>query len=197
MVFLYIVKNHQVKNLTLDCVLKSSDCMLEEVLAIIAFAFCGSLMRVIYGSYKVYSSYLDIKLNRKRIMMEWAISLWFGFMGGIFLSQLEIVKLGVNAGAFVASILGANVVDLIVKKFGFTKNMQVIVSDQQLGFTEFNRREMNALEFVKLKGKITNKVYQRINQTTHDVAKYELKTLVNKGKLEEVGENKSRFYVSA
>ena len=128
--------------------------------------------------------------------MEWTVSLWFGFMGGIFLSQLEIVKSGVNVGAFVASILGANVVDLIVKKFGFSKKMEVIVSDQQLGFTEFNRREMNAMEFVRFKGKITNKVYQKINQTTRDVARHELETLVEKGKLKEVGRTKGAYYVS-
>ena len=171
--------------------------MFEDLLIVIAFAFCGSIMRIIYGAYKAYSSFLDIKLSRRRILMEWVVSLWFGFMGGIFLSQLEIVKLGVNAGAFVASILGANVVDLIVKKFGFSKKMEVIVSDQQLGFTEFNRREMNAMEFVKFKGKITNKVYQKINQTTRDVAKYELKALVSKRILKEVGATKGVYYVSS
>src|SRR3989338_7355183 len=170
--------------------------MFEDLLIVIAFAFCGSIMRVIYGAYKAYSSFLDIKLSRRRILMEWTVSLWFGFMGGIFLSQLEIVKLGVNTGAFVASILGANVVDLIVKKFGFSRKMEVIVSDQQLGFTEFNRREMNALEFVRFKGKITNKVYQKINQTNHDVAKYELGNLAKKGMLKEVGKKKRVFYVS-
>ena len=171
--------------------------MFEDLIIAIAFAFCGSTVRVIYGAYKAYSSFLDIKLSRRRILMEWVVSMWFGFMGGIFLSQLEIVKLGVNAGAFVASILGANVVDLIVKKFGFSKKMEVIVSDQQLGFAEYNRREMNALEFVRFKGKITNKIYQRINQTTPDVATHELKLLSNKGMLKEVGKNKGTFYVTA
>ena len=170
--------------------------MFEDLFIAVAFAFCGSTIRVIYGAYKAYSSFLDIKLSRRRIFMEWVVSMWFGFMGGIFLSESGMIKMGINLGAFVSSILGANVVDLIVKKFGFSKKMEVIVSDQQLGFTEFNRREMNALEFVRFKGKITNKVYQKINQTTQDVSKHELNALVTKGKLKEIGRTKGAYYVS-
>lgn len=82
-------------------------------------------------------------------------------------------------------------------KFGYSKDMKVIVSDQQLQFTEFNPREVNAMEYVKINGKITNQIYQKINQTERSVAKYELATLVHKKKLKKVGAGKSSAYVLA
>jgi predicted HTH transcriptional regulator len=56
---------------------------------------------------------------------------------------------------------------------------------------------MNAMEYVLAQGRITNGVYQKINNTTCDVAKYELKSLVDKKKLKMVGEKKGAVYVSA
>jgi hypothetical protein len=170
--------------------------MLEEFALMIVYAACGSTMRILWGVYKAFSNFLDIELSKKRLGMEFAVSIMFGLFGGAVLSEMGVLKVGIDIGVLVSSLLGANVVDLIVKKFGFTKNMQVIVSDQQLQFTEFNRREMNALEYVKFKGKITNKVYQKINQTTQDIAKHELNALVVKGKLKEIGRTKGAYYVS-
>jgi hypothetical protein len=170
--------------------------MLEDIIILIVYAFCGSTLRIVYGIYKAYDSFLGIRLSRRRILMEWMMSVWFGFMGGLFLTDLGIIKLGINFGALISSVLGPNVVDVIVKKFGFSKKMVVIVSDQQLGFSEFNQREMNALEFVKSKGKITNKTYQKINHTEHDVAKYELAALAKKKMLREVERTKGVYYVS-
>jgi len=112
------------------------------------------------------------------------------------MTDIGMVKIGINLAALVSSLLGANVVNVITKKFGYSKEMRVIVSDQQLQFTEFNPREMNAMEYVRINGKITNQIYQKINQTTKDVAKYELQTLVSKKKLKKIGEKKGRYYVS-
>jgi uncharacterized membrane protein YsdA (DUF1294 family) len=170
--------------------------MLEEMLVVVLFAVCGALMRVIYGIYKAYASYLDIKVSKKRLAIEFVMSVWFGFVGGAFLTESKVITLGINLGTFVSSVLGANVVDLIVKKFGFSKKMEVIVSDQQLRFPEFNSREINAIGFVKKEGKITNKIYERINSASRDVARHELGSLANKKMLKRVGKNKGTYYVS-
>lgn len=52
------------------------------------------------------------------------------------------------------------------------------------------------MEYVKINGKITNQIYQKINQTTCDVAKYELNALVRKKKLKAAGKTRGIFYVS-
>jgi hypothetical protein len=167
-----------------------------ELLAIIPYMVLGSVIRVVWGMYKVFTSFLNIHLSWRRIVAEFVVSMLFGMFGGIFLSQLNIYDVGVNLGCLVSSLLGANVVDVIAKKFGFSKKMEVIVSDQQLGFSEFNQRQINAMEYVRNQGKITNKIYQKINQTNPDVAKYELKTLVGKGKLKKIGKSKGAYYIS-
>lgn len=184
------------KDLKLNKLLKSSEQMLEELMTVIIYAACGSAMRVLWGIYNAEDSFISIKLSARRIVFEFFISLGFGIFGGQTLNDLGIVKIGVNLGTLVSSVLGANIVEVIAKKFGYSKEMKVIVSDQQLQFTEFNPREMNAMEYVRVNGKITNQIYQKINQTTCDVAKYELNSLVNKKKLKKIGEKKGRYYVS-
>jgi len=168
-----------------------------ELLTILPYILLGSTLRIIWGMYKTYSSYLDIQLSWRRIAMEFSVDVLFGMFGGMFLSQLGIISIGISLGSLVSSLLGANVVDLIAKKFGLTGKMNIILSDQQLKFAEFNPREINAMGYVKNQGKITNSVYQKINGTTHDVAKYELNALVHKGLLKKIGTKKGTYYLSA
>lgn len=170
--------------------------MLEVFAAIVPYILLGSLLRIVWGMYKTFSSFLNIQLSWRRIVMEFTVDMLFGAFGGIFLSQLGIFKLGVSLGSLVSSLLGANVVDLVAKKFGVTGKMNIILSDQQLKFPDFNPREINAITYVKSQGKITNKIYENINQTTHDVAKHELNSLTHKGILKKVGEGRGVYYVS-
>jgi len=170
--------------------------MIELLLIIIPYILLGSGIRVIWGIYKAYTSFLNIKVNKVRVSIEFVVGILFGMFGGVVLSQLSILTVGINMGSLVSSLLGSNVVDIIAKKFGFSRKMEVIVSDQQLGFTEFNQRQVNAMEYVRSQGKITNKIYQKINRTDADVAKYELKALVEKKKLKKVGKTKGIYYVS-
>jgi predicted HTH transcriptional regulator len=121
----------------------------------------------------------------------------FGIFGGVLLSSLGIFTIGMSFGTLVSSLLGANVIELIAKKFGWSKKMDVVVSDQQLGFADLGNRQINALQYVQAKGRITNREYQRINRTTNNVAKHELQSLVEKKKLKKAGANKGAYYVSA
>jgi hypothetical protein len=170
---------------------------MELLVAIIPYMVLGSVIRVVWGMYKVFTSFLNIHLSWRRIVAEFVVSMLFGMFGGIFLSQLNIYDVGVNLGCLVSSLLGANVVDVIAKKFGFSKKMEVIVSDQQLGFSEFNQRQINAMEYARNQGKITNRIYQKINNTTRDIAKYELNSLVGKRMLKKTGKNRGACYALA
>jgi hypothetical protein len=170
--------------------------MFEEIATIIVYAAVGALIRVLWGVYNAEETFLNLQLSKKRLFFEFYVSFVFGLFGGMFMTDLGVMKIGVDLSAVVSSILGANVVNVITKKFGYSKDLRVIVSDQQLQFTEFNPREMNALEYVRTNGKITNQIYQKINQTTKDIARHELNSLVSKKKLKQVGKTKGIFYVS-
>jgi len=170
--------------------------MFEEIIMIAVYAACGSSMRVLWGVYNAEETFLNLQLSRKRLFFEFLVSMVFGMFGGQLMTDIGMVKIGINLAALVSSLLGANVVNVITKKFGYSKEMKVIVSDQQLQFTEFNPRQMNALEYVKINGKITNQIYQKINQTTCDVAKHELNALVSKKKLKRTGSSRATCYVS-
>jgi hypothetical protein len=166
-----------------------------ELLAILPYILLGSVLRIVWGMYKLVDSYLSIQLSWRRIVMEFLVDMLFGTFGGMFLSQLGIFTLGVGLGSLVSSLLGANVVDLIAKKFGLSGKMNIVLSDQQLEFPELNPREINAVAYVRSQGKITNMIYQKINRTTCDIAKHELNSLVVKGKLKKVGKKKGTYYV--
>lgn len=168
-----------------------------ELLTILPYILLGSVLRIVWGMYKLFDSYLDVQLSWRRLVMEFSVDMLFGTFGGMFLSQLGIFTLGVSLGSLVSSLLGANVVDLIAKKFGLSGKMNIILSDQQLKFPEFNMKEINAITYVKSHGRITSGVYQKINSTTHNVAKYELSALVQKGMLKKIGTKKGTYYLPA
>ena len=170
--------------------------MFEEIIMMTVYAACGSSMRLLWGIYNAEETFLNLQLSKKRLFFEFLMSMIFGMFGGQLMTDIGMVKIGINLSALFSSLLGANVVNVITKKFGYSKEMKVIVSDQQLQFTEFNPRQMNAMEYVKINGKITNQIYQKINQATCDVAKHELNALAEKGKLKLVGKNRGAFYVS-
>jgi uncharacterized membrane-anchored protein YitT (DUF2179 family) len=170
--------------------------MLDMFIEVMPYIVLGASIRIVWGMYRAFNSFLSLHLSWRRLLAEFMVSVLFGMFGGVALSQLGIFSLGISLGSMVSSLLGANVVDLIAKKFGFSKKMEVIVSDEQLGFTEFNQRQINAMTYVRAQGKITNKIYQRINNTTRDVARHELDSLVSKGKLKRIGKSKGAYYVS-
>lgn len=162
---------------------------------LVVYASCGSLMRVLWGIYKAEEGFLYIRLSGRRIVFEFLISFLFGMFGGALMTDLGLTKIGIDLAAIVSSVLGANVIDVVAKKFGYSKSMEVVVSDQQLLPNEFNVREMNALKYVKMRGGITNQIYQKLNRTTRDIATYELKALVRRKRLKQIGSNRGTVYV--
>ena len=170
--------------------------MLEAFAVILPYVLLGSVLRIVWGMYKTFSSFLDVHLSWKRIVMEFVVDMLFGTFGGLFLTEMGVFKLGVNMGCLVSSLLGANVVDIVAKKFGLSGKMSIVLSDQQLKFPTFNMREINAVEFAKKEGKITNGIYEKINSTNHDTAKYELNALVHKGALKRFGNGKATYYLA-
>jgi len=166
----------------------------EEIIFIASYAVFGAVMRILWAVWKAEESVLNIRLSGKRLVFEFLVSFLFGIFGGQLVTDLGLFKVGINLATIVSSLIGANVVDVIAKKFGFTKKMEAIVSDQQIT-SGLNFREANAMEFVKINRTITNMLYQKINSTTHDIAKHELDFLVQCRKLRRMGTRNLTYYI--
>ena len=67
-------------------------------------------------------------------------------------------------------------------------------SEEQLQQLGLNERQIKAVLYVKEKGKITNREYQGINETTAKTAFRDLDELVKINILKRLGENKSAYY---
>jgi ATP-dependent DNA helicase RecG len=68
------------------------------------------------------------------------------------------------------------------------------LTDDQLLKLGLNGRQLKAVRFVKEKGKITNKDYQEINETSDRTALRDLENLTELGVLVKEGEKKGTFY---
>ena len=58
-----------------------------------------------------------------------------------------------------------------------------------------NDRQQRTLDYIGEKGRVTNKEYVRINNTSRETAKRDLSDLVNKGLLKIVGKGRAVYYV--
>jgi hypothetical protein len=170
--------------------------MVDPAFVIIGFAALGSGFRLFWGVYKAWTSALGMKIEARRILFEFFMGMSFGCFGGILINELGIFKIGVSLAAMISGLLGSNVVDLIAKKFGWNKKMEVIVSDQQLEFVDLSPEDIRALQYVKEYGKIDNATYQKINGVTRDAAKHQLASLVARKKLKRVGNTKGCTYIA-
>ncbi|MEW6002707.1 MAG: RNA-binding domain-containing protein [Nitrospirota bacterium] len=61
--------------------------------------------------------------------------------------------------------------------------------------SSLNQRQLNALDYLREKGKITNKEYVEINKISRETAKRDLSDLTEKGFLEIIGKGRSLYYV--
>ena len=160
----------------------------------VLYALFGSLVRALLGMYKAYTSTIDFRLNIRRVLMEICISTILGTFGVIILKEVGIFNFEIKLAAMVAGFLGADIVTLIMKKFGLKKGFEIKVTDEQVLLAEFNPRQIAALKYLKSNKRITSFIYQQLNRTSPRSAKYDLTQLVMKGKLIRLGKGKSVYY---
>ncbi len=165
--------------------------------AFIAYAGFGAVTRALFGVYRGYTTLFPFQLDYKRVMVEIAASIFFGTFGVLLLSGIEPLKFALDAIALVSGFLGADLLSLVTKKVGLKKELKIVVSDQQVNGNGLNEREINALEYLKSHGRITNKEYQTLNNVSKDVAKRELGALVMKKRLQMKGRSKATCYMLA
>ncbi len=170
--------------------------MLEIIstLTFIGYVAFGSFIRILLGVYKAYDTFPDFQPEFKRLAAEMMFSICFGGLGLLVLSEMHVFNFGLEIAAIIMGVLGPDTIRIITKKVGIIKPTEAIVSEQQMKNADLSGREIRALEYVKRYGRITNKIYQKLNQIDHDIAKKELHILVEKGRLMRTGYNKNSQY---
>jgi len=85
--------------------------------------------------------------------------------------------------------------ELIEQEGGFSVTLfKNSLTAEQLAKLGLNDRQLKAVEYVKEKGKITNKEYQELNDTTDRTALRDIETLITLGVLRRLGEKKGAYY---
>lgn len=168
--------------------------VLEIVPQFVWYALVGAAIREVWGVWRAYETFLDLRLSWKRILVTGAFAWFFGSIGGLVLSTFGVFALGINLAALFSGILSGNSIAFLAKKLGFAQKLEVPVSDQQL-VSDLSPRQANALQAAGKLGRITNRTHQRLNATTRNIAKRDLLKLVAQGKLVKVGRGKGTYYV--
>jgi len=164
--------------------------------ALLLYALVGSTIRLFYGMYKAYVAEPCGGFAPGRIFMELLAGCVFGMVGGLLLDGMGVLKVGVGLGTLLCAVLGPNTIEMVEKKFGWTKKIEpAVLSDDQAAMPDLNIRQVNAMHYAARAKKLTNIEYQRLNNVSHDEAKYELARLVSKGRLKMVGSSKGAYYV--
>jgi hypothetical protein len=159
----------------------------------IIYAATGAFFRTFYGIWKAFN-YDHCVISKKKIIVEFLFSLTFGIFGAFVCSEIGYLKFATNITAMVAGLLGANSIDLIVKRVGLSRKLEVNVVEK-VEYPELNPNQRKALEYVKQEGKITAKIYQNINEVERNTAKWELKRMVDLGYLKKCGKRKGAYYI--
>jgi len=158
------------------------------------FSVFGAIGRALLGIYKGYTEIPMFEIDRKRIGVEVLASVFFGTFGAYILSRLNLFPFPFDVVALLAGFFGADIISLATKKLGLTGGLHIVVSEQQVALAEFNNRQIAALNFLKNHDRITNRMYQRLNDVSNNVAKWELSHLVRKGRLSRSGKGKNTYY---
>jgi F0F1-type ATP synthase assembly protein I len=163
---------------------------------LLLYALAGSFVRLFYSMYKAYAAMPHGSLSPERIGMELLAGVVFGMVGGMLLDSMGVLKLGVGMGTLLCAVLGPNAVDMVAKKFGWSKKLEAaILSDDQIENPDMNVRQINGLQYAAHAKKLTNSEYQKLNNVTRGAAKWDLAEMVQKGRLKLVGSTKGAYYV--
>ncbi|NQE05551.1 hypothetical protein C5S32_06740 [ANME-1 cluster archaeon GoMg1] len=81
-----------------------------------------------------------------------------------------------------------------IRFYGHKKEELAAISEGKI-FIKLNERQKKAIEFVKEKGRITNREYQKLNNTTRETAKLDLGKMSRLEIFERMGSRRGTFYI--
>lgn len=118
----------------------------------------------------------------------------FGTFGAILLNEIGVWKIGINIAAILAGFFGADVITILTKKFGISKGIDVRVVEV-VEHPDLNLKQQKAMEYLKKNGKITNAVYQKMNQVSRKSAAWDLGRLAEKKIIKKIGSGRGAHYI--
>jgi len=166
----------------------------DMIIIYAVFSVFGAIGRALLGIYKGYTEIPMFEIDRKRIAVEVMASVFFGTFGAYILSRINLFPFPFDVVALLAGFFGADIISLATKKLGLTGGLHIVVSEQQVALAEFNNRQIACLMYLKNHDRITNRMYQRLNDVSIDAAQKNLRQLVRKGKLKRYGKAKATYY---
>ena len=92
-----------------------------SVFIFIFYSVIGALVRAFFGIYKAYMSLTHFKLNLKRIWIEIVASIIFGTFATVILQEIVKIDLSPMATAMLSGFLGADMLNLLLKRYGISK----------------------------------------------------------------------------
>jgi hypothetical protein len=166
---------------------------------VIIYASIGALGRVLFGLFKALRETAntgEFTFNWRRVVVEFAASVLLGTVGVVIISESGGMGLNmvVKALGMVGGLFGPDILGFIAKKFGITTAFDIRFTDEQVMWADLNSRQINAMRYLKVCNRMTNMIYQKINQTNPNTAKSDLNQLVRKGKLQKYGDGKKTYY---
>ena len=164
------------------------------IMTFVAYSSFGAGARTVFGIYRAYSSYMNFKLSWQRVAIEILASMFFGIFGAMLLNELGVWKIGINIAAILAGFFGADVITLLTKKFGLSKGIEVRVVEQ-VEYPDLNLKQQKAMEYLKKNGRITNSIYQKMNQVTRSSAMWDLRVLSDKNLVKKNGSGRGAYYI--
>ena len=94
---------------------------LVPLIIFIFYSMVGAVVRALFGIYKAYTSLSTFNLNLKRIGFEIIASVIFGTFATAILQEIVIIELSATATALLSGFLGADLLNLILKRYGISK----------------------------------------------------------------------------
>ena len=165
--------------------------MFQVVLA----ALGGSVLRVLFGLYKVYAKGMLYSIDVKRIIIEFVSALLFGVPVAFVLLDIGVLKVnGVLGVAFLAGLFGPELMNVLARKVGVSNGFSFNVSSSGASGFGLLPAQRKALDLAA-SGGITNDEYQKIAKVSDATASRQLNDLVKKGLVRSVGRGKGTRYV--
>lgn len=164
---------------------------------LLVFAVLGGMVRSLFGLYKAYITQGYVRIDWPRIIIEAVGASFFGTIGVFLLSSIGYVKPwgdGSLAVAFMSGLFGADMLNILAKRIGISRGLQVAVQRIPL-CKSLNSRQQKALTYALAMG-IRPADYARMNNTTELIACKELDSLVRKGLLRKQGKGNSVKYTA-
>ncbi len=167
-----------------------------DMLAVyVVFSTVGASTRALFGLYKVHKRGRIDRVALGSFMMEILSSMFFGTFASMILQEMGWLSLSSETLALIAGFFGADLISIVSRKVGLKSNIDVRMGEEAFLYPELTDRQVRGMEYMKKSGRITNDIYQRLNDISHSSAKRDLRVMQDNKFIKKLGTNRGTYYV--